>query len=291
METSELLKKVRKIEIKTRGLSNQIFAGEYHTAFKGRGMTFSEVRDYQFGDDIRSIDWKVSARMRSPHIKTYEEERELSMTLLLDMSASGFFGTSGMDKQSLMVEIAAILAFSAIQNNDKVGALFFTNKVEKYIPPKKGKSHILRIIREMLNFEPQQQGTNIKQALDYLNSVTKKRNIVFLLSDFMDENYDKKVKMTAVRHDLVGIQLSDSFEQALPKIGLAAVVDPETGEQQWINTNDRTLQQHFSDWYQNLYRTTKSCFEKSGAQFVQVFTHEDYVKSLIKLFKTRSNQR
>jgi len=246
METSELLKKVRKIEIKTRGLSNQLFSGEYHSAFKGRGMTFSEVREYQPGDDIRSIDWNVTARFNNTYVKVFEEEREMTVMLLVDVSASGEFGTQKQLKQDLITELCAVLAFSAIQNNDKIGVIFFSDKIEKFIPPKKGKSHILRIIRDLIEFEPAHKKTDIKLALKYLTNVIKKRSIAFLISDFMDSGFIDALKIANKKHDLVALRIYDKREQELPNVGLIKVKDAETGNIQWVDTSDKNVRLHYA---------------------------------------------
>ena len=249
MDTTELLKKVRKIEIKTKGLSKQIFSGEYHSAFKGRGMSFSEVRDYQYGDDVRNIDWNVTARTGSPHVKVFEEERELTVMLLIDVSKSSFFGSVKQTKNEINAEIAAVLAFSALNNNDKVGVLFFSNKIEKYLPPKKGKQHVLRIIRELINLEPENNGTNIGMALEYLNNLIKKRCICFVLSDFLTKDYEAPLKIAKRRHDVVGIHIIDPREEAIPNVGLIRAVDSETGDTRWIDSNSKSVRENYSNWF------------------------------------------
>jgi len=291
MSTSKLLKKVRQIEIKTRGLSNHIFAGEYHTAFKGRGMAFSEVRDYQSGDDIRSIDWNVTARYNSPFIKVFEEEREMTVMLLIDVSASGNFGTSKQFKRELSTEISAILAFSAIKNNDKVGVIFFTDIVEKFIPPKKGKSHILRIIREVLAFKPKQKGTNISAALEYFNSAIKKRSICFILSDFMSPSFDKPLKISSKKHDLVGLRIYDRREEKLPNIGLIPMQDAETEEMIFIDTANKKIRTNFAKRREEEVRKIKKLFPASGVDLINITTGDDYVKPLINFFKNRRKRR
>lgn len=291
METTELLKKVRKIEIKTRGLSNHIFSGEYHAVFKGRGMSFSEVREYQYGDDIRAIDWNVTARFNHPYIKIFEEERELTVMILIDVSQSAFFGTTEQSKNEIITEICAVLSFSAIQNNDKVGVIFFSDQIEKFIPPKKGKSHILRIIRELLDFEPQQTKTNIKQALEFLNNVLKKRSIVFMLSDFMDKGYKDVLSIAKRRHDFVGIHLYDPRETEMPNIGLARMVDAETGQKLWIDTNRKAVRRAFSDWYKNQFNYARDSFLRSGADLISIKTNQSYSKELLKFFKRREKRR
>jgi uncharacterized protein (DUF58 family) len=288
METSELLKKVRKIETKTKGLSKHIFSGEYHSAFKGRGMSFSEVRDYQYGDDVRNIDWNVTARTGDPHVKVFEEERELTVMLLVDISQSSFFGTVNQLKSGIITEICALLAFSAINNNDKVGVIFFSSKVEKFIPPKKGKRHILRIIRELLNFEPEEQGTNIGLALEYFNNVIKKRSICFILSDFISTLFESPLRIAARRHDIIGIHVNDRREQELPNVGLIRALDAETGTTRWLDTSSKKVRADYSDWYQKHYNYFKSIFIKSGADAVSIQTDESYVNALLKFFQKRS---
>jgi uncharacterized protein (DUF58 family) len=293
MDTTDLLKRVRKIEIKTRGLSRQIFAGEYHSAFKGRGMAFSEVREYQYGDDVRNMDWNVTARLNSPYVKIFEEERELTVVLLVDVSSSGLFGTKMKTKRELMTEISAVLAFSASANNDKVGALFFTDKVEKFIPPKKGRSHLLRIIREMLEFEPQGRGTNISEALRYLTNAIKKRCNAFLISDLLDldENrrpaYEDALKIAANRHDLSIINIYDQRERELPDIGLVMVKDFETGQSRMVNTSDKNVRKKFVEWYGSVNTVTKQMLNRYNIDSVNISTDDDYVKGLISLFNSR----
>lgn len=288
METTELIKKVRKIEIKTRGLSRHIFSGEYHSAFKGRGMSFSEVRDYQYGDDVRNIDWNVTARTGDPHIKVFEEERELTVILLIDVSQSSFFGTVNQMKNEMMTELSAVLAFSAINNNDKVGVLFFSNQVEKFIPPKKGKQHILRIIRELINFEPNGKGTNLGAALEYFNNVIKKRSICFVLSDFLAEGYENPLRIAARRHDIVGLHVVDPVEESLPAVGLIRAKDAETGQLQWVDTSLASVRERYAKWYQDHLNYFRSAFLKSGADTVSIRTNEPYVNALLKFFKKRS---
>ncbi|MFT5185839.1 MAG: hypothetical protein ACI84C_002988, partial [Flavobacteriales bacterium] len=273
METSELLKKVRAIEIKSRGLSNQIFSGEYHSAFKGRGMAFSENREYQHGDEIKTIDWNVTARMGHPYVKVFEEERELTAMILVDVSGSEQFGTKGQLKRSLIAELAAVLAFSAIQNNDKIGVLFFSDKIEKFIPPKKGKSHILRIIRELINFEAESSGTDIRLALDYLNSVIKKRSICFLVSDFEDQGFEDALKIANKKHDMVALRIQDPAEQVLPNIGLVQIKDSETGEVQWVNTSSKSVRQKFAKNRAIQNAELKGLFRKSGVDFASINTN------------------
>ena len=288
LDTAEILKKVRQIEIKTRGLTNHIFAGEYHSAFKGRGMSFSEVREYNFGDDVRSIDWNVTARFNHPFVKIFEEERELTVMLLVDMSESSSFGTKKQDKRDLITELCAVLAFSAIKNNDKVGVIFFSDGMEKYIPPKKGKSHILLIIRELLSFTPKRKGTNIKETLRFFNNATKKRSIVFMLSDFLSGNYQEALNIAAKRHDVVGVQVYDQRDKDLPPVGLIQVADAETGATQWIDTADRRVRQYYEQQFLQHSQYCKNAFMKSGAQLVSVRTDEDYVKALQTFFLNRA---
>jgi uncharacterized protein (DUF58 family) len=288
LDTAEILKKVRQIEIKTKGLTNHIFAGEYHSAFKGRGMSFSEVRDYHFGDDVRSIDWNVTARFNHPFVKVFEEERELTVMLLVDMSESSSFGTKKQDKRDLITELCAVLAFSAIKNNDKVGVIFFSDGMEKYIPPKKGKSHILFIIRELLSFTPKRKGTNIKETLRFFNNATKKRSIVFMLSDFLSGNYQDALNIAAKRHDVVGIQVYDQRDKELPAVGLIQVADAETGATQWIDTADRRVRQYYEQQFLQHSQYCKNAFMKSGAELVSVRTDEDYVKALQTFFLKRA---
>ncbi|MEO0775279.1 MAG: DUF58 domain-containing protein, partial [Bacteroidota bacterium] len=288
METSELLKKVRKIEIKTRGLSKHLFSGEYHSAFKGRGMSFSEVRDYQYGDDVRNIDWNVTARTGDPHVKIFEEERELTVMIVIDVSQSSFFGTVNQMKNAILTEICAVLAFSAINNNDKVGVLFFTDRMEKFIPPKKGKQHILRIIRELLNFEPVGRGTEVGQALEYLNNLIKKRSIAFVLSDFLTAGYETPLRIAARRHDIIGVHLFDPREAELPNVGLIRALDAETGTEQWIDTSVASVRRRYADYFQQNLRYFRSAFLKSGADTVSIRTDQSYVNALLQFFKKRS---
>lgn len=288
METAELLKRVRKIEIKTKGLSNQIFSGEYHSAFKGRGMAFSEVREYTPGDDVRTIDWNVTARLRTPYVKVFEEERELSVMILVDVSASGKFGTQKQFKQELITELCAVIAFSASQNNDKIGVIFFSDKIEKFIPPKKGKSHILRIIRELINIEPEQKGTNIELALKYLTNVIKKKSICFLISDFRDNNsYSDAMKIANRKHDLVALRINDKHENTLPNIGLVKLKDNETGKLIWIDTSDKVFRTQLEINHKKFEAQLRDTFTKSGVDFTTIHTHEGYIKPLMTLFKKR----
>lgn len=285
MDTKEILKKVRKIEIKTKRLSNDIFGGEYHSSFKGRGMTFSEVRQYQFGDDIRTIDWNVTARYNEPYVKVFEEERELTMMLMVDISGSELFGTSTQFKKDTITEIAATLAFSATQNNDKVGLVLFSDDVELFIPPKKGKSHVLRIIRELIEFKPKSKKTNIDAALKFLSSVLKKRAIVFMLSDFMDDDYEKSAKIAGSKHDLTGIRVYDKHDEEIPNLGVVPMLDAETGDVQLINTASKTIRTNYkanalrlTDYYINTFR-------RSGAGTINTRVDESYVKKLLGYFK------
>ena len=287
METKELLKKVRKIEIKTRRLSNHIFSGEYHSHFKGRGMTFSEVRKYQFGDDIRDIDWNVTAKLNEPHIKIFEEERELTMMLLVDVSKSESFGTRIQQKRDLITELCAVLSFSAIQNNDKVGVVFFTDQIELFIPPKKGKSHILRIIRELIEFKPKGTGTNISEAFKFLSSVIKKRSIVFTLSDFQDEAYDKNLKIASSKHDLTAIRIIDPAEEQLPNIGLVQLQNPETGTIGWVDTSSSIVRATYEKDYQNFVANFKSYCTHSGTDYLDLRVDRSYTKQLLEFFKRR----
>ena len=289
METTELLKKVRQIEIKTRGLSNNIFAGQYHSAFKGRGMAFSEVREYQFGDDIRDIDWNVTARFHKPYVKVFEEERELTLMLLIDVSGSRNFGAVGEEKKEMIAEIAATLAFSAIQNNDKVGIIFFSDKIEKFIPPKKGKKHILLVIRELLDFTPTSRGTNINKALEYLTSVIKKHCATFLISDFIDAtDYYKALSIANHKHDVTGIQVYDKRESQLPNVGLIKVVDAETGREQWINTSSSNVRKVYNKWWYERQLSMNETMRRCAVDVVSIATDEDYVKALMGLFRKRA---
>ncbi|MCR5198451.1 MAG: DUF58 domain-containing protein [Prevotella sp.] len=289
METSELIKKVRKIEIKTRGLSSNIFAGQYHTAFKGRGMAFSEVREYQYGDDVRDIDWNVTARFNRPYVKVFEEERELTVMLLVDVSGSLDFGTRQQMKRDMVVEIAATLAFSAIENNDKIGVVFFSDKIEKYIPPKKGRKHILYIIREMLDFHPQSLRTDVAAALEFLTSVAKRRCTAFVLSDFyVRQNFQQQLNIANRKHDVCAIQVYDRRATDLPNIGLMKVVDAETGHEQYVDTSSRTVRDAYKLYWTNRQKTLKETFAKSGVDTVSIATDDDYVKHLLLLFNRRA---
>lgn len=288
METTELLKKVRKIEIKSRGLSRNIFAGQYHSAFKGRGMAFSEVREYQFGDDVRDIDWNVTARHNKPYIKVFEEERELTVMLLIDVSASRNFGAVGGSKKEMMTEIAATLAFSTIQNNDKIGVIFFSNKIEKFIPPQKGRKHVLYIIRELIEFNPENRETNISMALEYVTNVIKKRCTIFMMSDFIDtNNYQKALTIANNRHDLVALQIYDKREKELPNIGLIKLKDAERGGEMWIDTASRQVRETYAQWWLKNQQKMRDVAIRSGVDITSIATDEDYVRSLITLFERR----
>ncbi len=288
MEASELLKKVRKIEIKTRGLSQNIFAGEYHTAFKGRGMMFSEVREYQYGDDVRDIDWNVTARHNHPFVKVYEEERELTVMLLVDVSRSRLFGAVGEHKREIIAEVAATLAFSAIQNNDKIGVIFFSDKVEKFIPPKKGRKHILFIIRELLDFTPENNNTDIATALRYFTDALKKRATTFLISDFIDDHdYSKALSVARNRHDVIAIQIYDKRDTQLPDIGLLRVADLETGKEKWIGTSSKKIRQAYSRWWYERQQQMSDTMNKSRVDVASIATDEDYVSALMSLFRRR----
>ena len=287
METKEIFKKVRKIEIKTRGLSNQIFSGHYHSSFKGKGMAFSEVREYQYGDDIRNIDWNVTARFNAPFIKIFEEERELTVMLLIDVSGSNEFGTTLQLKEEQMTEIAAVLAFSAIQNNDKVGVIFFSDKVEKFISPKKGTSHILRIIRELVDFKPQSQKTKVAEGLRYLTNAIKKRCTAFIISDFMDTGFDNAMNIAGRKHDLVALRVYDKRETELPNIGLTKIFDKESGKRTWVDTSSKKVRDNYAKWWREHEAYLNRLFIKSGVDVAQISTDQDYVKPLVSLFKRR----
>ena len=291
MNTTELLKKVRKIEIKTKGLSNHIFAGEYHTAFKGKGMAFSEVREYQLGDDIRTIDWNVTARYNNPFVKIFDEEREMTVMLLVDISKSGKFGTQKKTKKEIATELSAVLAFSAIQNNDKVGVIFFTDIIEKFIPPKKGKSHILRIIRELLAFEPENSGTNISAALEYFSSVIKKRSVCFILSDFLDDDFTKPLQIANKKHDIVAVRIYDRREKLLPNVGMIKMLDAEIGKSKWVDTSSKRIRIDFGDKYKKRAEKLKQDFLLCGVDHININTAKSYIKPLINFFKQRENRR
>lgn len=288
METSELLRRVRRLEIKTRALTNNIFAGEYHSAFKGRGMSFAEVREYQAGDDVRDIDWNVTAKMNKPYIKIYEEERELTLMLIIDLSASQRFGTQSRTQRELTAEIAATLAFSALQNNDKVGVIFFTDRVEKFIPPQKGRKHILYIIRELLNFEPAGKRTNVAIAMEYLMRVITKRSITFVISDFLDtRDFSKPLLIAARKHDLIGLKIYDHFMAVMPNVGLIKVVDAETGHEQFVDTSNKAVRQQQQEWWHKEEEKLNTLFRKNGVDYTSISTNSDYVKPLINLFARR----
>lgn len=288
MERSELLKKVRKIEIKAKGLSQNIFAGEYHSAFKGRGMTFSEVREYQYGDDVRDIDWNVTARQNHPYVKVYEEERELTVMLVVDVSGSKNFGAVGETKQEIMTEIAATIAFSAIENNDKVGVLLFSDKIEKFIPPQKGRKHILRVISELLNFQAENRGTDLNLAFEYLTSAIKKRCSAFIISDFLDSrDYYKSLSIANHKHDVIAVQVYDKREAQLPNVGLIKVADAESDSERWIDTSSRRVRQAYDRWWYERQLAMNDILTRSNVDLAQVATDEDYVKSLMALFKRR----
>lgn len=287
METTELLKKVRKIEIRSRGLTRQIFAGQYHSAFRGRGMAFSEVREYQFGDEIRSIDWNVTARFGHPYVKVFEEERELTVMLLVDVSRSGDFGTVAATKREVMTEIAAVLSYSVIVNNDKVGLMLFSDRVEKYIPPKKGRAHMLRIIREMLSFEPQSSGTSLSEPLRFLTNVLRKRCTAFILSDFMAPPFEEALRIASGKHDIVALKINDRREKEIPDVGFIRINDPETGKESWIDTSSSSVRNEYAlRWRQHEEKVSTS-FRNCGVDVAVVGTGEDYIKPLISLFKHR----
>jgi len=294
MDSTELLKKVRKIEIKTKSLSHQIFAGEYHSAFKGRGMAFSEVREYQYGDDVRNMDWNVTARYNSPYVKIFEEERELTVVLLIDVSGSRFFGSTNRLKRDLVAEVAAVLSFSASINNDKVGALFFSSKVEKFIPPKKGRSHLLHIIRELVEFEPEEKGTDIGAALEFLTNAIKKKCTAFLLSDMLDvgadraPRYEDALKIAANRHDISVINIYDRREREIPSIGLVNVLDAETGRQMWVDTSSKAMRSAYAEWNAEVREKTAQVLRRYRIDSVDIATDQDYVKQLISLFEQRA---
>lgn len=287
METKELLKKVRKIEIKTRRLSNNIFGGEYHSAFKGRGMTFSEVRSYQFGDDVRTIDWNVTARYNEPFVKVFEEERELTLMLIVDVSSSALFGTDSALKKNIITEISATLAFSALQNNDKVGLILFSDQIELYIPPSKGKTHVLRIIRELIEFKPLSKKTDINSALEFLNKVMKKKSIAFLLSDFISSDYEKSLKIVSKKHDLTGIKVYDKFEEFIPNLGLVQMFDQELGEIKLIDTSSSKIRKNYKNQMSLNFKKFNDVFTRNGAGTISCRTDESYIKKLLNYFKNR----
>jgi uncharacterized protein (DUF58 family) len=288
LETNEILKKVRKIEIKTKGLSRHIFAGEYHSAFKGRGMAFSEVREYQYGDDFRNVDWNVTARFNHPYIKVFEEERELTVMLLVDVSSSSTFGTRSQFKSTLIAEIASVLSFSAIQNNDKVGMIMFTDQIEKFIPPKKGRQHILRIIRELIGYQPVNHKTDLSLPLRFLVNAIRKRSIAFLISDFMDEDFEDALKIANKKHDLVGLWIYDVRETELPNVGLIKMRDSESGTIQWIDTSNSSVRDSYRGSYKKQQLEIRDMLTRYGVDYVSIATHEDYVRPLIRLFKQRA---
>ncbi|MFZ1517815.1 MAG: DUF58 domain-containing protein [Ignavibacteriaceae bacterium] len=290
MLTKELLKQVRQIEIRTKGLVNQVFSGEYHSVFKGRGMEFSEVREYQYGDDIRNIDWNVTARFGHPYIKIFEEERELTVMLMVDLSGSLMFGSVSKTKQRIAAELSAILAFSALKNNDKVGLILFTDKIEKFVPPRKGKKHVLRIIREVLSFEPEGKSTNIRGALEYMNNAIKKKSIAFLISDFMDEGYEKILRIVGRKHDLIGIVLDDRREKEIPNIGLVKLVDAETGAERWIDTSSRRVRERMIFDRKEREKLRNSIFKKSRLDKIEVSTGSNYIQPLVQFFRRREKR-
>ena len=283
-----MIKKVRRIEIKTRALSQQIFAGQYHSAFKGRGMAFSEVRQYNYGDDVRFIDWNVTARFNAPYVKVFEEEREMTVMLLIDVSGSNLFGTRKQFKSELITEIAAVLSFSAIYNNDKVGVIFFSKEVEKFIPPAKGKSHILRIIRELLTYQPAARQTNLSEALRFLTNVSKRKATAFILSDFADSGYEQALSIAANRHDIVALDIMDRGETTLPNIGIVELLDPETGARVWTDTASKKVRNAYAQWWKNLNDSTLNTFRKAGVDHAQLYTDRDYVPALLELFRRRN---
>ena len=287
MDTTELIKRVRAIEIRTRGLSKQIFSGEYHSAFKGRGMAFSENREYQHGDEIRAIDWNVTARMGHPYVKVFEEERELTAMILVDVSGSGFFGTRKQLKEQLITELTAVIAFSAMQNNDKIGVILFSDRIEKFIPPQKGRTHILRIIREILDIEPEGKGTDIRAAMDYLNRVIKKRSICFMISDFIDEGFEQNLKVTGRKHDVIALQISDPAEEELPSAGWVLMKDSESEKEQWVNTSSKRRKKALKMSFLKRQEFLKNAFTKAGVDHVQLRTDRPYVKPLMNLFERR----
>ncbi len=292
MNSSELIKRVRKIEIKTKGLSQNIFAGEYHTAFKGRGMTFSEVREYQYGDDIRDIDWNVTARHNRPYVKVYEEERELTVMLMIDVSGSNEFGAAGPSKNEVMAEVAATLAFSAIENNDKVGVIFFSSKIEKFIPPKKGRKHILMVISQLLDFQPEEHGTDLDQAVKYMTQALKKRCTAFVISDFIDDHdYSTSLMIANQKHDMIAIQVYDKREAVLPNVGLVKVIDAETHNEKWVDTSSRRVRRAHDSWWSQQQMRLHSIMQRSGVDLAQIATGDNYVTALMSLFKQRGVKR
>jgi uncharacterized protein (DUF58 family) len=289
--TNDILKKVRKLEIKSRGLSAEMFSGQYHSAFKGRGMSFSEVREYQAGDDIRTIDWNVTARLGHPYVKVFEEERELTIMLLVDVSGSNQFGTQNQFKSELITEVCAVLAFSSLQNNDKIGLIFFSDRIEKYVPPKKGKSHVLRIIRELIDFKPEHQKTDIAQALRFLNNVNKKRCTAFLLSDFQAPSFDDALKLASQKHDLVALQIADPREAQLPDVGLIRAIDPESGQKVWIDTSSRSLRKNYETHWRKHEELTRATFNRSGVDLAILRTDRSWIQPLSNLLKKRGGRK
>jgi uncharacterized protein (DUF58 family) len=290
MDTREILKKVRMIELRTRGLVNQVFSGEYHSVFKGRGIDFSEVREYQYGDDVRNIDWKVSARFDHPYLKVFEEERELTVMLVVDFSGSGAFGTGEQFKNEVATEICAVLAFSAIKNNDKVGLILFTDRIEKFVPPKKGRAHILRIIRELISFEPRGTGTNIRQALEYFNHVINKRCIAFLVSDFIDRDYDRILGALSRKHDLIAIEVIDPREEELPGVGLVKLRDGESGRERWVDTRSEEVKNQFQDFWKSHREASRRLFARNRIDFITVKTDQPYIKPIVDFFRVRERR-
>lgn len=291
MNTTEILKKVRKVEIKTKGLSNHIFSGEYHTAFKGKGMAFSEVREYQTGDDVRNIDWNVTARYNNPFVKVFEEEREMTVILLIDISGSSIFGTQYQLKRDIATEISAVLSFSAINNNDKIGVIFFSEGIEKFIPPKKGKSHILRIIRELISFNSNKKRTNIENAIRYFNNVIKKRSVCFIISDFMDEGFDNALKIVKTKHDIVALRIHDEREKILPNVGIIKLQDAETHETKIIDSSNKHIRKNLKEKYERKENQLKSFFKNEGVDYIDIRTGEDYIKPLMNFFKNRGKRK
>lgn len=287
MDAVDLLKRVRKIEIKTRGLSHQVFAGEYHSAFKGRGIAFSEVREYQYGDEIRTIDWNVTARFSHPYVKVFEEERELTVMLLIDVSGSREFGSVSLLKKNIITEISAVLSFSAIQNNDKIGVIFFSDKVEKFIPPQKGRKHILRVIRELIDFKPDSRNSDLSEPLRFLTNALKKRCIAFVISDFIAPDFEEPIRIANNKHDLVALKIYDRREADIPSIGLVRMKDSETGKDRWIDTSNRTTREMYNNWWSASNKRATEIFSKCGVDNASIRTDEDYVKPLLKLFKQR----
>ena len=291
MNTTEILKKVRKVEIKTKGLSNHIFSGEYHTAFKGKGMAFSEVREYQTVDDVRNIDWNVTARYNNPFVKVFEEEREMTVILLIDISGSSIFGTQYQLKRDIATEISAVLSFSAINNNDKIGVIFFSEGIEKFIPPKKGKSHILRIIRELISFNSNKKRTNIENAIRYYNNVIKKRSVCFIISDFMDEGFDNALKIVKTKHDIIALRIHDEREKILPNVGIIKLQDAETHETKIIDSSNKHIRKNLKEKYERKENQLKSFFKNEGVDYIDIRTGEDYIKPLMNFFKNRGKRK